>query len=44
MVMWNLQIKILYLLGQTDNGKDRLQRPEKQIWIALTQFQRGLFR
>ena len=39
MVMWNLQIKILYMLGHTDNDKDRLQHPEHQIWLALTQFQ-----
>ena len=31
MVMWNLQIKILYILGHTDNDKDRLQHPEQQI-------------
>ena len=31
---------ILYILGHTDNGKDRLQHLEKQSWLALTQFQR----
>ena len=31
MIMWNLQIKILYILGHTDNDKDRLQHPEQQI-------------
>ena len=29
MVMWNLQIKILYILGHTGNDKDRLQHPEQ---------------
>ena len=36
MVMWNLQIKILYILGHTDNDKDRLQHPEQQIWLRNT--------
>ena len=31
MVMWNMHIKILYILGHTDNDKDRLQHPEQQI-------------
>ena len=37
MVVWNLQIKIIYRLGHTDNDKDRLQHPEQQIWLAFTQ-------
>ena len=37
MAMWNLQIKIIYILGHTDNDKDRLQHPEQQIWLAFTQ-------
>ena len=44
MVMWKLQIKIFYILGHTDNDKDRLQHAEQQIWLSLTQFQRDLFR
>ena len=31
MTMCNLHIKILYIVGDTDNGKDRLQHPEQQI-------------
>ena len=34
----------LYILGHTDNDKDRLQYPGQQIWLALTQFQTGLVR
>ena len=30
-VMWDLQIKILYILGHTDNDKDRQQHMEQQI-------------
>ena len=44
MVMWNLEIKILYILGHTDNGKGRLQHPEQRVCLALTHFQRGLVR
>ena len=40
MVMYNLQIEILYMLGYTDNAKDMLQDPERQILLVLTQFQR----
>ena len=31
MVIWKLQTKILYILGHTDNDKDRLQHPEQQM-------------
>ena len=31
MVLWNLHIKVLYILGYTDNDKDRVQHPERQI-------------
>ena len=44
MVMWNLQIKIFCISGHTGNDKGRLQHPEQEIWLALTQFQRGLVR
>ena len=31
-------------MAHTDYEKDRLQHTEQQIWLALTQLQRGLVR
>ena len=28
-VMWNVQIKIIYILGHTSNNKDKLKHPEQ---------------
>ena len=44
MTMWNLEIEILFILGDTDNNKDKLQHPEQQILLTLAEFQRGLVR
>ena len=44
MTKWNLQIEILYILGDPDNSKDKLHHPEQQILLTLGEFQRGLVR
>ena len=38
MVMWNLQIKILYILGHTDNDKGRLQHANSKSRLLLHNF------
>ena len=42
MVIWNLQIKSIYMIGHTENDKDKLQYLEQEILLTLAQFQRGL--
>ena len=37
-VMWNLEIKILYILGHTDNDKERLQHPNSKSDLRLRNF------
>ena len=32
------------LVGHIDNDNDSLQHPKQQIWLVLTQFERGLVR
>ena len=35
MVMWNLQIQVVYILGKTDIEKDRLQHPQQKSNLRL---------
>ena len=44
-VIWNLYTKILFILGHTDNDKDRLQhQQQQQTCLVVAQCQRGLVR
>ena len=42
LVIWNLQKKILYILGRTELDKNRSKHREQQILLSLTQFWKGL--
>ena len=36
--MWKLRIEILYILGHTENDKDRLQHPNRKSELRLRNF------